>query len=293
MQGSEEWLAWRSGGIGSSDAAVIMGLSPYKTPYQLWEERTGRAQEEDIGFAGFIGHRAEPYIRRLIEQGTGQIFEPVTIVSKDFPFMLASLDGSTLTMDLILECKLNAADRHDLVRNGEIPEDHLAQVQHQLLVTGARQCIYVSAPYTDHPDKLTQSDLIVLHIKPEPGIFGQLISKEGEFVEFIATDTPPPTEDQPEEVRSKKWTRAVARWKRAKRQSDEASEALSRAKDELIAIAGDRSVYGAGVRLTRSWKRGRISYSAIPELNGVPLDQYRGKGYFETRVTEMKEKKDA
>ena len=40
-QKSEEWLDWRKKGIGSSDAPIIMGVSPWKTPFELWEEKTG------------------------------------------------------------------------------------------------------------------------------------------------------------------------------------------------------------------------------------------------------------
>lgn len=38
----KKWLKTRDKGIGGSDAAVIMGLNPYKSPYQLWLERPGR-----------------------------------------------------------------------------------------------------------------------------------------------------------------------------------------------------------------------------------------------------------
>lgn len=38
-----KWLETRNAGIGGSDAAVIMGLNSYKSPYQLWMEKTGHA----------------------------------------------------------------------------------------------------------------------------------------------------------------------------------------------------------------------------------------------------------
>jgi len=38
----EEWLTVRKGGIGSSDAAAAVGLNPYKSPLELWLEKTGR-----------------------------------------------------------------------------------------------------------------------------------------------------------------------------------------------------------------------------------------------------------
>ena len=40
----EDWLQVRQQGIGSSDAAAAVGLSPYKSPLQLWAEKTGQAR---------------------------------------------------------------------------------------------------------------------------------------------------------------------------------------------------------------------------------------------------------
>ena len=44
----EEWTALRSTTIGGSDAAAILGLNPYKSPYALWAEKTGKVIPEDI-----------------------------------------------------------------------------------------------------------------------------------------------------------------------------------------------------------------------------------------------------
>lgn len=42
------WLESRKKGVGGSDVSTIMGLNKYKTSYQLWMEKTGRMQPEDI-----------------------------------------------------------------------------------------------------------------------------------------------------------------------------------------------------------------------------------------------------
>lgn len=44
----KEWLKARQKGIGGSDAASILGISPWKTNVQLWEEKTGITEPEDI-----------------------------------------------------------------------------------------------------------------------------------------------------------------------------------------------------------------------------------------------------
>ena len=64
----EEWLEARKNGIGGSDAATILGLNPYKTTIELWEEKTGKREAEDIIW------RANGYIFRECECGTKMKF---------------------------------------------------------------------------------------------------------------------------------------------------------------------------------------------------------------------------
>lgn len=44
-----EWLEARRDGLGASDAAAVLGISPWKTNVQLWEEKCRLVQPEDIG----------------------------------------------------------------------------------------------------------------------------------------------------------------------------------------------------------------------------------------------------
>ena len=44
-QRSDAWRVWRSQGIGASEAAILMGRSPYKTPWRWWAEKTGLVLE--------------------------------------------------------------------------------------------------------------------------------------------------------------------------------------------------------------------------------------------------------
>jgi predicted phage-related endonuclease len=46
-QNSTDWRDWRRGGLGSSDAPVVMGNSPWMMPRKLWEIKTHRTEEPD------------------------------------------------------------------------------------------------------------------------------------------------------------------------------------------------------------------------------------------------------
>jgi hypothetical protein len=66
-----------------------------------------------------------------------------------------------------------------------------------------------------------------------------------------------------------------------------ADEALDRAKAVPVALAGYPREQSAGVMVTRYFKAGAVDYKKVPELRGVDLDPYRGKGRKEVRVTAL------
>ena len=72
--GREEWLQWRNRGIGSSDAPVAVGMSRYKSPLELWMEKTGRKIQEDISNkdAVFWGTTLEPIVANVYAERTGK-----------------------------------------------------------------------------------------------------------------------------------------------------------------------------------------------------------------------------
>ena len=95
----EKWLKNRTYGIGGSDASAVVGLNPYKTNIQLFEEKTGKRIPEDISEKPYVkyGTLAEPLIRDLfrLDYPEYQVehHENRILRSTKFPFMQASLDG--------------------------------------------------------------------------------------------------------------------------------------------------------------------------------------------------------
>lgn len=67
-QNTKEWLEWRSQGIGASDAPIIMGASPWKTPYKLWLEKTTGQSDFQGNEATERGHALEDSARQCAEK---------------------------------------------------------------------------------------------------------------------------------------------------------------------------------------------------------------------------------
>jgi len=280
-QGSREWKRWRKTGIGSSDAPIVMGVSPYKTPFELWLERTGRVMEpERGGYAAYLGHQAEPFIRSLYEEKTGNVYQPMLIMSDEFPWQQASVDGAEIDLATVIECKLNNEEKHALAMKGKIPEEHWPQVQHQhSCLPKTSQVIYVSAPYREDMETLKPEDLVEIPVIRDQTYIDQLIIAEATFLEHVATDTPPQLVDADAIViNTPEWNRVAKQWLKANVKFKKYKAVCDILKDALIEMAGNKSVTGAGVTLSRTWVEGRIAYSKIPELSKVDFDKYRGKG---------------
>lgn len=94
-QGTQEWLDWREGGITATDCTVILGASKYKTPLQLWEEKTGKSQPEDISNNPHVrrGNRLEPVARKAIERQIGDELQVICGEHDDLAILRASFDG--------------------------------------------------------------------------------------------------------------------------------------------------------------------------------------------------------
>lgn len=141
------WLAGRMNGIGGSDASAVVGMNPYKTNIELFEEKTGRRIQEDISEKPYViyGKQAEEYIRELfrLDYPEYQVehHEFRILQSLSYPFMQASLDGELTDQEGrrgILEIKTtNILQSMQYEKwKDRIPDNYYIQVLHYLLVTG-------------------------------------------------------------------------------------------------------------------------------------------------------------
>ena len=95
----EDWLHARSGRIGGSDAAAVLGCNPWMTNVQLWKYKTGKAKQKDISDKEVVkyGNNAEPLLRQLFALDFPQyevLYEENNIFFNDkIPWAHASLDG--------------------------------------------------------------------------------------------------------------------------------------------------------------------------------------------------------
>lgn len=141
VQGSPEWHAHRASHFNASDAAAMLGLSPYKTREQLLAEKaSGITPEIDAGTQARFdkGHEYEAQARPWAEALIGEDLYPVTLSREVGGLKLsASLDGLTLLDEIAWEHKTWNAKLADMLEKGQIPAHIQPQLEQILLVSGA------------------------------------------------------------------------------------------------------------------------------------------------------------
>ena len=112
-QFGEDWLAWRRGGIGSSDIATIAGSNPYESPWHLWHTKKGNVlPPRKISEPMMHGIAHEPICRSEYQRMIGVApFRPICVEDVDNPRFRASLDGFHAPSRTLIEIKCPVSPR--------------------------------------------------------------------------------------------------------------------------------------------------------------------------------------
>lgn len=144
---SSKWLEFRRQGVGGSDVAALMGLSSYKSPYELWCEKVGVLEAPDLSDKGAVewGNRLEPLVgEKYAEEHPDRQVRRVNGVCRSLsrPWAQASLDFEVKDPELgwgVLEIKTVGLRRAPDWDDG-VPVYYQTQAAHYMGVTGRRFC---------------------------------------------------------------------------------------------------------------------------------------------------------
>ena len=139
---TDEQRLKRHEGLGASDTPIIMGYSTYKTPYELYLEKTGAITADDeVTEQQYWGNALEPaIIKRFAQENNVEVSFPDTVYHPDYPYIFANLDGWIESERAVVECKCaNSYQRKewDATASDGIPLIYLIQIAKQCLITDA------------------------------------------------------------------------------------------------------------------------------------------------------------
>lgn len=141
QQNTPAWLELRRKYVTASQVPILMGVSPYQSIEDLLEEKISGKEIDNSGKEALFkrGHDLENTARNIL---TDYNFKPYVLTSTLVPNLMASLDGFDRKHNVILEAKYVGKVKLAAIKRGVIPKPHYAQMQAQLLVSGAEYCLY-------------------------------------------------------------------------------------------------------------------------------------------------------
>ena len=185
----DEWKALRKNYIGGSDAATVVGLNPFASPFSLWAEKTGNAPEFNGNLATEVGSYLEEFVARKFSDVTGKTVRRcnMSLVNDDYPFAIANVDRLIVGEDAGLEIKTTSELNMSKFKGGDYPGNYYAQCVHYLAVTGkARWYLAVL---------IGNRDFMTFTIERDDDEIAALMDAERDFWNnYVLTRTVPPTD---------------------------------------------------------------------------------------------------
>lgn len=280
LQGSSEWLEMRRNHIGASDTPIILGLSKWKSPYQLWMQKLGLVEDDIKTPQMQRGIDLEPEARELFNDLMGLDLFPYVAFSDEYNFMMASLDGTDSAKKErkhILEIKCPGREDHLKAINGVIPDHYMPQLQKQMIVTNLSSCFYMSY--------VTKNDYKIISVNKDRDYCKKIIDKECEFWYYIQNFVPPPLTNKDFIIKNDdKWNQSAEAWKNLNLMKEYHKSRLKLIEDEeelikenLINMSNGINCVGGGLKLNKIVRKGNIDYKSVPVETQKELEKYRNK----------------
>lgn len=188
----KDWLKLRRHTIGGSDAAGIVGLSRWSSPYSVWADKTGRLPEKEDTEAMRLGRDLEDYVVKRWMEETGKKCRRLNalIYNKQYPFAHADIDREVIGENAGLECKTTSDLDVRKYFGCEFPEKYYAQCVHYMAVTGADRWYLAVLVFG--------RGFFCYCLERTPGIQAEidnLMLAEHDFWPYVESDTPPLADD--------------------------------------------------------------------------------------------------
>ena len=307
-QRSQGWLDWRRNGVTASDASVLLGtregVAPYKTQWQLWAEKSGVVQEEDLSANPHMqrGIEQEDDARNLMEQALGDApLLPVCGESDQNPILRASFDGITkdgLPVELKCPCETVYQDVKTLKDRSDGYRRAFVQVQFQMLVADATHawlCFYFKG-----------SPLLPVLIPRDERLMLQLQSEAEDFWQQVLHGDEPDKDSERDLYRPQglveqaQWYKLSMVYRQRQQRLNKLKEELESGKarqkllqQELQQLMGEfRTAESDGLRVCQSECCGTVDYQKTLEslcqqhqLDMPDLEPFRRKSRHQVRVT--------
>ncbi len=184
----QEWLELRSHYLGGSDAAAVVGMNHFSSPYALWAEKTGRTPGFEGNLATEVGTFLEEFVAQKFAQETGKKVRKCnhSFLNSQYHFAIANIDREIVGEDAGLEIKTTDSLNLKRFKNGEYPANYYCQCVHYMAVTGKKRW-YLAV-------LIGNKDFRWFTIERDEAEVAALMTAEADFWEYVKNNTPPPVD---------------------------------------------------------------------------------------------------
>jgi len=244
---------FRQNHIGGSDIGIILGFSPFKSPYVLWLEKLGYIEPPETNEAMKRGKELEMTARDEYIKKTKNSVDPKNFVYKPYPVLSCSLDGISKDRKLVYEAKCPTSDKlfTNAVTYNSIPQYYVAQVQQYMFIMNADVC--------DFHIYMNEQQSVIINVYPDRDMHKLILNKAKEFWHMIETKTPPPRRDGDPFLEEDKDLEQIANeWKDLKLKMKEI-ESSYKEKEKILKenINDEKKVIFGKSRVTATFYEGR------------------------------------
>lgn len=257
----EQWLELRRGGIGGSDAAAIVGLNPYSSPWSVWADKLGKTPGAEDSEAMRQGRDLEAYVVARFEEATGLRARRRNklIRNPKYPWALANIDREIVGAAAGLECKTTSVLNLRKFRDGDYPAQYYVQCVHYLAVTGWDRW-YLGVLILNNGFRVYTVD------RDEAEIEALMGAEERFWRDHVLTGTPPTVDGMPatrktldrlpaddDAVDLSHYEHHIDRLETLNRQIKALNEEKTRCENQVKAALGG-AVTGYGMRYAVTWR---------------------------------------
>jgi len=260
QQNTQEWLDARANYRTASEAAIVMGLSPFTSINDFKLIKAG-LKKQFYSKAMKLGHDLEDQVRQHASDHFGKNFKDECWAVGRYMASLDGIDGDTLVEIKVSDHTYNA------LKNGTVPEYYEVQILQQLYCSPATKG-YLYA-YSPKEDKYICSYPIELDDRPT-------FPAELDLAWHMFDNMPVP------EVADLSADGAVVnlfkQYEDLKHQAEDLKAQMDDIKEELIELSKGHTMTASGYKLSKSKPRVTYDYKKAATDAKVDLDAYKKEG---------------
>jgi len=253
-QNSQEWLDARKQYRTASEAAIVLGISPF-TSIKNFKLMKAGLKKQFYSKAMQRGHELEDQVRQHASAHFGKDFKDECWVNGGY---MASLDG--IDGDMIVEIKVSDHTYNAIKDDDNIPEYYEVQILQQLHCSGAK----VGYLYAYSPKKDAYICSTPVELSDRPNFIQEL---EEAWAKFDAMPVPDGDIDLSDDGSVLK---LFKQYELLKHQADDIKAEMDAIKEKLVEKSPDRTIAAQGYKLVR--KDGAVSYDYKKAAGDAKID---------------------